>query len=189
MGQRNAPLEQGLEARFEACVAECERTARVRGIARSFPIQIGTDAASVHVEGTSLVLSGEHIARHLEGCAGVTLFAVTLGMENERALAQAQATSPLDGLMLDACSSSLAEEASICAARTVEELAHEAGYATTKRFSPGYGDLSLDIQPAFLQALQADKLLGIHVGASQLMTPMKSITAIIGLKPLVAERS
>lgn len=109
--------------------------------------------------------------------------AVTLGMDNERALIQAQALSPLEGLMFDACSSSLVEEAACTVSASIEDLAREAGFQATKRFSPGYGDLTLDIQPAFLKTLRADSLLGIHVGSSQMMTPTKSITAIIGLKP------
>ena len=34
-----------------------------------------------------------------------------------------------------------------------------------------------------IQTIDAGKLLGIHAGSSHLMTPMKSVTAIVGLKP------
>ncbi len=49
------------------------------------------------------------------------------------------------------------------------------------RFSPGYGDLSLDCQPAFLRVLDAEKRIGLTCTASHLMAPSKSVTAIIGL--------
>lgn len=184
MGLADGKIPAEMRERFDACKAQCERSAHVRGIARSFPARIDADSRSIHLEGTQLDLPGDSIAEHLRDCPYVTLFAVTLGMDNERALNRAQALGALDGLIVDACSSSLAEEASVCAARTIEELAREARCETTKRFSPGYGDLPLDVQPALLSALQADRLLGIHVGSSQLMTPMKSVTAIIGLKPV-----
>lgn len=50
----------------------------------------------------------------------------------------------------------------------------------TMRFSPGYGDLKLDIQPKILELLDGDKL-GIATTTSNILLPEKSITAIIGL--------
>lgn len=186
MGQKGGALPADLEPRLDSCIQRCEERSHPLGIARSFPIHADDETGCIVVEDSSLVLPGASIARHLEGCAAVALLAVTLGMDNERALLQAQATSPLDALLLDACSSSLAEEATACLARRVDALAAQEGLASTKRFSPGFGDLPLEIQPTFLAALQADRLLGIHASSSHLMTPMKSVTALIGLAP--AER-
>ena len=50
------------------------------------------------------------------------------------------------------------------------------------RFSPGYGDLSLSFQVPLLERLNAHGLLGITLDSACLMTPMKSITAIMGIK-------
>ena len=55
--------------------------------------------------------------------------------------------------------------------------------AATTRFSPGYGDLPLSCQPAFLVASGADRALGICATAAHLLVPAKSITAVIGLYP------
>jgi cobalamin-dependent methionine synthase I len=51
-----------------------------------------------------------------------------------------------------------------------------------KRFSPGYGDVSIDIQSEILTALSAENLLGITLTEKKMMVPTKSITAIIGCK-------
>ena len=51
-----------------------------------------------------------------------------------------------------------------------------------KRFSPGYGDLPLDIQGELLSALSAENLLGITLTEKKMMIPAKSVTAIIGCK-------
>ena len=48
--------------------------------------------------------------------------------------------------------------------------------------APGYGDMPLSYQPEILKALNADYTLGITLNNSLLMTPMKSITAIMGIK-------
>ena len=50
------------------------------------------------------------------------------------------------------------------------------------RFSPGYGDLPLDFQKEFLKITDASRKLGISLNDSLLMSPSKSVTAIIGIK-------
>ena len=56
-----------------------------------------------------------------------------------------------------------------------------AGRFLTDRFSPGYGDLPLSLQADFLRATDAGRKLGITVNDSFLMTPCKTVTAVIGL--------
>ena len=51
----------------------------------------------------------------------------------------------------------------------------------TDRFSPGYGDLPLTLQPGILAALDAGRRAGITLLPSLLMNPSKSVTAIFGL--------
>ena len=48
------------------------------------------------------------------------------------------------------------------------------------RFSPGYGDLSLEVQKEIFSLLDCPRKIGVSLGDSLLMTPSKSVTAIIG---------
>lgn len=48
------------------------------------------------------------------------------------------------------------------------------------RYSPGYGDLDLEIQPKLLKLLDGEQI-GITTNSSHLLLPQKSITALIGL--------
>jgi len=50
------------------------------------------------------------------------------------------------------------------------------------RFSPGFGDFGLEHQKAILDLVNAERLLGITVNKSYMMSPMKSVTAIMGIK-------
>ena len=52
----------------------------------------------------------------------------------------------------------------------------------TDRFSPGYGDLTLEMQRDVMAALDCGRTIGITLTDSLLMTPSKSVTAIIGMK-------
>lgn len=132
---------------------------------------------------TPLVLKGIHINHHLYGATHVALLAATLGLNNERDLRAYNAISTVDGMIYSACASSLIEEAADRANAEIEDAAHACGLYTTWRFSPGYGDLPLDIQAEFVRTLQAQKALGLSVTPSNLLVPTKSITAIIGLFP------
>ena len=50
------------------------------------------------------------------------------------------------------------------------------------RFSPGYGDLPLEIQSDIFRVLNCSTKIGLTLNKSLLMTPTKSVTAIIGIR-------
>ena len=68
-----------------------------------------------------------------------------------------------------------------CNAAEREIAAKLPGKYLTDRFSPGYGDLPLDVQGALLALTDAPRRLGITLNESNLMNPVKSVTAVIGL--------
>lgn len=101
------------------------------------------------------------MAAHMKGAAGVALLSCTVGMASERAITRYQATSPTEALFYSACASALVEA---CANRVEAEVvaeASEAGLRTNWRFSPGYGDAPLSMQPALLRALGAPGRLAV----------------------------
>ena len=51
----------------------------------------------------------------------------------------------------------------------------------THRFSPGYGDLSMNVTEDIITILNATKRIGLSVTRSLMMSPVKSVTAIAGL--------
>ena len=59
--------------------------------------------------------------------------------------------------------------------------AEEKGLFTRPRFSPGYGDFPLEVQKDFERILEMPKSIGVSLSESLLMTPTKSITAVVGL--------
>ena len=53
--------------------------------------------------------------------------------------------------------------------------------ATKPRFSSGYGDFPLNVQKEIFSVLDAQKKIGITLNESLLMSPSKSVTAIVGI--------
>jgi len=120
------------------------------------------------------------LARHLDRCRRVSLMGVTIGAGVEEAMAEFQAQGRmLEAFVLDAMGSECAEAAAAFVADRIHETVTESGHDPTRRFSPGYGDLDLDIQRHIFTTLRLEEI-GIHLNESLLMIPQKSVTAFIG---------
>lgn len=172
LGHRGQALGPDLAARLQRAAALCEAELTPRGVWRILPW-----------ETARAFLTGSDLAAHVAGCPEVALMAVTLGPESELVLRREAALGATDGLLVDACASSLVEQAANQLDGLIVEEAAARGLTTTSRYSPGYGDLPLTCQPAFLAACGADRILGLRTTAANMLVPSKSITAVIGLKP------
>ncbi len=117
------------------------------------------------------------LIKNLQGCKEAFIFAVTLGHGVDRLLTQLSLVSPSKHFITDALASAMAE----AAADKAEEII-KGNLSCRPRFSPGFGDLSLELQPRILNLLNAQRLLGITTNKTFLMSPGKSVTAIMGIK-------
>ena len=97
------------------------------------------------------ILRGGDVMRHLEGCPQAVLLAVTLGPGADAAEAE------------------------------LRQWAAKEGKYLTGRFSPGYGDWDIAVQPLVANALDTVRRAGLCVTDTNLMTPRKSVTAILGV--------
>ena len=52
---------------------------------------------------------------------------------------------------------------------------------TRPRYSPGFGDFGLEYQPYIFEALDCQRAIGLTLTDSFLMSPTKSVTALIGI--------
>ena len=127
------------------------------------------------------ILKGEDIFRHLEGCEKALLLAVTLGPAVDGQIRRAGVGDIAAGVASDALGSALAEQAADAAEGELRQWAAEQEKYLTGRFSPGYGDWPLAVQPLVAAALDTTRRAGICVSKDNLMTPRKSVTALLGL--------
>ncbi len=124
------------------------------------------------------------LRRNLAGCNEIVLFAATIGLEMDRLIARYARVSPARSVMLQAIGTERIE--SLCDA--FEEMLIGRGHELRPRFSPGYGDLPLEMQREVFAALDCPKHIGVSLNESLLMSPGKSVTAIIGLSQEKGER-
>ncbi|MBP5587644.1 MAG: hypothetical protein J6X37_02850 [Treponema sp.] len=122
------------------------------------------------------------LANNLKGCHCVYLFSATLGPEVDRAIQKNSRLNPALSVFLQSAGAMYIEE--YC--NKLEEFLLEAekknGNAFVPRFSPGYGDVSLETQKIFFEILNCQKNLALTLNDSLIMSPEKSVTAFIGVK-------
>lgn len=144
---------------------------------RRFPILDGSIGSS-HLQ---FAASGS-LAAHLEGCRDVYLVCGTIGTGFDALQRKASATSASDSLILQAIGAAMIENLMDSAENEIrKELAE--GESMTPRYSPGYGDFPLDAQRALLDLLDTPRRIGVSLTGSLLMTPSKSVSAVIGITP------
>ena len=127
------------------------------------------------------ILCGGDVMRHLEGCPQAVLLAVTLGPGLDAQIRRAGVGDIAAGVASDALGSALAEQAADAAEAELRQWVAQEGKYLTGRFSPGYGDWDLAVQPKVAAALDTARRAGLCVTDTNLMTPRKSVTAILGV--------
>lgn len=149
----------------------------IRPAAAAVVFDIKRDGEKLFVADTEL--EGKSIKKLLAPCNKCVVMAITVGFELDMKIAALGSSSPALSLLADAAASSAVEDACDACCESIES---ELGVKLTPRFSPGYGDLPMNIQPALLTLTNARRDLGLTVGAGCMLSPIKSVTAIAGIK-------
>ena len=124
-----------------------------------------------------MAIRAEKFAKYIEGCDSAVVFCATIGLQVDRLIARYGRVSPARALMIDAIGSELVE--GLCDKFYCELMSDGRRYLP--RFSPGYGDLPLELQRDVFSMLDCQRRIGVTLGDSLLMTPSKSVTAIVGI--------
>lgn len=125
-------------------------------------------------------IQSKNLAKNLKGCKQVIIFGATLGTGVDLLMKRYSVSDMTKAVVLQACAAAVLEE--YC--DTIQkEMAKEldAGLYLRPRFSPGYGDFSILHQKELLQMLEAPKKIGLTLTEGYMLTPTKSVTALLGI--------
>ncbi|MGN0075756.1 MAG: vitamin B12 dependent-methionine synthase activation domain-containing protein [Parafannyhessea sp.] len=185
LGYRGQEVTPELDARLDGAIARCLSIGQPRASLATFDVagqeELPDGTPQVDLEGTALTLRGKSMRKHMDGAVRVGVFAVTIGMGVERELKRLSLTDNLGQVLFDAAATTMVERAADAAEATLVGIAARDGLYTNFRFSPGYGDMPMDTQPILLDTLDARRRLGITLSPTLLMTPTKSVTAVLGM--------
>lgn len=166
----------------EDCVRELLAAAKPRWTWRAFGCALDSEGARLDC---GFLLPGRDIAGHLAGCREAVLMAATLSPGVDALLRRSQLSDLSRSLVLESCATAAIEE--VCDRGETVIRQRYPGRALTSRYSPGYGDLPVTVQGAFLDLLDAPRRLGLCATGSSILTPRKSVTAVIGVREEGAE--
>lgn len=179
LGRRNQEVPETLDKMVDECISLMRDATSLRQTSLEFSLL--PERGGCALAGTDIVLQGKDVARHLQGCSRAVLLAATLGAEADALIRKWERADITRSLVLDACATQLIEEFCDETEQKIRAKAASYGLMAARRFSPGYGDLPLDIQPRILDVLGAERKIGLTCTESLILLPRKSVTAVIGL--------
>ncbi len=122
------------------------------------------------------------LATRISGASRALIFVATVGVGADRLVSRYSRPSPSLALAISALATERVEALCDLFSREIAEQKSAEGCDTALRFSPGYGDLSLDVQRDIFRLLSPEVKIGVSLTDGLLMTPSKSVSAIIGIR-------
>ncbi len=142
----------------------------------------------IEVNPDAVILKGgiefysENLAEILNGSISILAIATTLGSGVDELADRFGGEGRLTAqTIVDAAGSAAIERMTAALQAELAGSYWDNGFTLTRRYSPGYGDFNLDYQPQVLE-LSGGYEIGITLTENNMMLPLKSVTALIGLR-------
>ena len=169
-----AQIPPDMEELAKVCTAEAKEIFCGKVVYTEIPVkktEKGLDLGFAQVHSRDL-------AKNLNGCENIIVFCATVGHGIDRLIKKYGVVSPAKAVIFQGLG---AERIEALCDLFCAELENE-NYTARPRFSPGYGDLPLEIQKDIFRALNCPKHIGATLNESLLISPTKSVSAIVGMK-------
>ena len=174
LGNSRAEMTERMTFLLDECESEIIATATPKYLYKTVSL------------GESGLLVGESITRHMQNCENAVVICATLGAGVDKLIRTAQVTDMAKTVVLDAMASAAIEQ--VCNKLDGVIAEQNEGKFLTWRFSPGYGDYPIDLQKDFLTILDAPRKIGLCTNDNSILTPTKSVTAIMGVSDTPLEQ-
>ncbi len=179
-GHKSGILPGNIDTVADRVIALCQTALNPRYIIGRYKIQPVENGILLPENG--LILQGMDISKHLSDCDECVILCATRGNGADSFIRTMSAIDTVHGIFADAAATRAVESLADNIEEDLRNITQARGRFLTWRYSPGYGDFPFTQQPDILNLLQADKLAGVTCNQSCIMTPAKSITAVMGIK-------
>ena len=163
----------GLEA-----ASEISKAMNCRAVYTKFPLQLTADEEILFADRK---IKSHNLSVNLKNCHSVVLFAATLGPAVDKLIQKTSRINAAKAVMLQAAGAMYIEKYCNLLQDFFREEEGKTGNELKPRFSPGFGDVPLEVQKTFFELLQCQKNLALTLNDSLIMSPEKSVTAFIGI--------
>lgn len=162
---------------IEQSIEECKDKLSYTVCYCTFPISVGEELTDLNF----ITSHSKDLAKNLKECHKVVLFGATVGIGIDRLIAKYVKISPLKALVFQAIGAERIESLCDVFQEYITEKVCSEGNFVHPRFSPGYGDLPLDMQREIFNLLDCPKRIGLTLNNSLIMSPSKSVTGFMGI--------
>ena len=188
-------IDDNMNKIIDECIADMQEQVNPKYTYKTFPLEWkfsfklvpDEDGEGTHKEKnvtcefSGIKVTSGNLLKNLDGCAEIVMMAVTLGSVPDMLVRKAEVRDMLKAYTYQAVGAAMAEAWADEINEKIIAEAKERGLFARPRFSPGYGDFPLEVQKDFERILEMPKTIGVTLSDSLLMTPTKSITAVVGL--------
>ncbi|MBQ8323300.1 MAG: hypothetical protein IJX91_04970 [Clostridia bacterium] len=167
-----ADADESLKKLLDECLREClpvlsYRVCYAVGKARELEETFGGE------------YKGTLLTRRLCGAEYAAAFAATVGLGIDRLILRYTEVAPTKALLLQAIGAERIEALCDAFCKDMQTEWATKGFKVGARFSAGYGDFPLTAQRKIFALLSPERRIGLTLNGSLLMTPTKSVTAIV----------
>ena len=134
------------------------------------------------------IIHSKDLATNLNGCSEIYIFAATIGPRFDMALTRQRQISIAKAAVYQSVGAATVEALCDTLNEDLRRKVLEEGGTLHPRFSPGFGDMSLDNQKGIFSVLRPEKSIGLTLKDNLIMAPEKSVTAIIGIENNIYDR-
>lgn len=181
---KNQELSEDIKNQIQESIQLTKKTINPRYIYITYSIkkcENEEDKKIVYLKEGNIRFESNDIYNLLSECDECILMSATLGLEIEKEIRKLTYTDLTKGIIVDACATTAIEEVCDALQANIEKnLLKEEKYITM-RYSPGYGDLSIEKNIEIINILNSQKEIGLTVTESGIMIPRKSVVALIGI--------
>ncbi len=187
-------IDEHVSSLIEDTLREMKEKVSPKHIHKIFPIEWhpkskASGTATTEYNGTPNVVCSfaginvgpGNLVNNLRGCTEIVMMAVTLGPAPDMLVRRYEVRDMLKAYVCQAVGAAMAEAWCDEVNDIIVSEIKERGLYARPRFSPGYGDFPLLVQKDFERILDMPRTIGVTLSDSLLMTPTKSITAVIGI--------
>lgn len=176
--------DQDVSELLEKAAREMQAVMKAQAVFEIFDLTensvVSTDSTNVTLRFADVTLQSRDLGRNLAGCSQVALLAATIGPQVDALIRRHSSLDPVYASILQATGAMYIEELVDLVNSEIKKIAEAQGLKTKPRYSPGYGDVPLDIQKDFFRLLPCTRI-GLTLMDTLIMAPEKSVTAFVGI--------
>ncbi len=182
----NAPEEE-IFALIEQAATQMHKIINPKAVFQDFQLEITFSTENqnqknpiIKLKDTNFQIQSKDLYNNLKNCHKVYLLACTLGPQVDSLIRKTQFTDQVMATILQATGAMYIEEVVDFANNQINQIEKDKNKSTRPRFSPGFGDVSLEVQKDFFSLLPCSKI-GLTLMDTLIMAPEKSVTAFVGI--------